>query len=110
MINKRVTNLPKDIKPILDKAAEKAYNVHVDIKPIGKVRRERSDLTYTEAWELIKDSKPHNTIYWRGYWDEYWEFGSCNISGEMGYYIYILLKDKEAHEVFQEFGLEYEIY
>jgi hypothetical protein len=49
-------------------------------------------------------------VYWRSYWGKYWEFGSCNIAGETGYYIYILLEDKEAHEVFKEFGLEYEIY
>ena len=110
MTNKRITNLPKDIKPILDRAAKKAYDVHVDIKPAGKVRREPSDLTYQEAWEIIKENSPHNTIYWRSYWEEYWEFGSCNISGEMGYYIYILVKDEEAHEIFNEFELLYEIY
>lgn len=114
MTNKRVTNLPTDIKPILDRAAEKAYDVHVDEKGTtdnpGLIRRCRSKLNYHQVWDIIKDRNPHNTVYWRGMWDEHWEFGSGNISGGGSYYIYILLRDKEAHEIFEEFGLTYEIY
>ena len=121
----RIIDLPKDpekIKEILKEALSKSFHHWIDEKATkdhpGYATRQPSKLSFDEAFEIIKDNKPHWTIYFRNVSEitmneeDYWEFGGCNISsGEYGYvFIWIQVSVNNAKEIFSKFELTIDEY
>jgi hypothetical protein len=121
--------LPKDlnlVKQIFDRALEKSFNFHIDDKGTENnpslTQRKRSLLTYEEAWELIKNAKPHNVCRFRdmtyitnGNEPDYYDFGSSSIGrihgqNEATYFIFIQVYVEQAEQIFKEFNLIQEWY
>jgi len=123
MRHARIKNISKDtFKEILEEAIKVSFNFHIDEKGTEKnpnwITRSKSDLTFEQAWDLIKDYSPHNVIIFRNEsyinnnLNDYWEFGSCNIASN-GYgevFIFIDVSPKEAEKIFQKYDLEVEFY
>lgn len=112
-----IKNLPKNVKKLFDEALDKSFNSWIDEKGTkdnpGIARRQDSKLTYKEAFNMIKDSKPHwvisfrNMEYLTGEAD-YWEFGGCSIgSNDYGeVFIWIRVDVESAEEIFKKYKLE----
>lgn len=115
--------MPKDPRKLFDRALEVSFSNWIDEKGSEKHpshwQRQRSDLSYDEAWKLIVGYKPHVVCMLRdmeyitnGLDPSYWEFGACNIASN-GYgcvFIYINVSLEEADKLFNEFELEVQIY
>lgn len=118
MKHANVKNIPANPKEILDYALSKSFDFWVDEKGTEKHpsvwKREPSDLSYEEAFEIIQANKPHwvfsfrNESYILKNGQDYWEFGGCNIGrndyGEV--FIWIKVTIAEAYEIFEKFNLE----
>lgn len=117
----KVKNLPSNPREIYDEALKVSFNFWIDEK--GTVdhpdvwRRERSKLSYEEAFDLIQDYKPHWIVSFRNVsflspQDDFWEFGGCNIGdnkyGEV--FIWIQVTPEEAFKLFDKYNLEIEYY
>ena len=117
-----VTNLPQNPKEIYDYALSKSFQMFVDEKGTekhpGHMKRERSDLSYEQAFEIIQNNKPHWVVSFRNQsfitldGEDYWEFGGCNIKdsdyGEV--FIWIKVNPLEAQKIFTIFGVEVKEY
>ena len=117
MIHSRVVNLPKNPKEIYDDALKVSFHSWIDekgsTKHPGVWKRERSDLSYDDAFEIVQKNKPHWVVSFRNMSyisndEDYWEFAGCNISsndyGEV--FIWIQVKPEEAHKLFEKFKLK----
>lgn len=117
-----ITNIPHNPKEILDYALSKSYKFWVDEKGTKKHpsiwRRQYSDLSYDEAFDIIQDNKPHWVFSFRNESDlikdgvDYWEFGGCNMGhteyGEV--FIWICVNIDNANEIFEKFNLNIKNY
>jgi hypothetical protein len=111
-----ITNIPKNPKDIMDEALKASFNTWVDEKGTkdnpGIWRRERSKLTYEEAYNIIQNNKPHWIICFRDMHftsmeEDYWDFGGCNI-GENNYgdvYIWIKVNVEDALKIIEKYNL-----
>ena len=112
-----IENIPTNFKPIIDKALKVAFESWVDEKGTEKHPnvwyRRKSNLTIDEAYNIIKDNKPHWGIHFRNEaylingGEDYWEFGGCNIrEGNYGsVFIWIKVSVENAEKIFEEFNL-----
>jgi len=112
-----IENIPKNPREILDYAKSKSYDFWIDEKGTEKHpnvwKRQPSDLSYEEAFDIIQANSPHWVISFRNInyiapkEQDYWEFGGCNIScndyGEV--FIWIKVEVEIALEIFEKFGL-----
>lgn len=114
MKRKIINNIPNDPKEIMDYALSKSYKYWIDEKGTeenpGIWQRCLSNLTYEEAYERIKNDKPHWVFSYRNnsYFGDkdFWEFGGSNIGGANGdFYIWIYVDIEEAEEIFRKFKL-----
>ena len=118
----RIKNIPKKPKRLYDEALSKSYHYWIDEKGSKNNpdcwRRDRSDLTYEEAFSIIEKNKPHwvisyrNVSYINKVETDYWEFSACNI-GENSYgdvFIWILLTEEEANKIFEKYKLKIDEY
>lgn len=121
MKHARINNIPSNPKEIMDYALSKSYNNWIDEKGTldnpSLWKREPSNLTYEEAYEIIQNNKPHWVISFRnnsvfGSEIDFWEFGGCNIGdnpyGEI--FIWIQVEVPIAIEIFNKFGLTIDFY
>lgn len=112
-----IENKPTNFKPILDRALELSFESWVDEKGTEKHpdvwKRNRSNLSIDEAYNIIKDNKPLWGIHFRneGYiiegGEDYWEFGGTNIKDFNNgmYYVWIKVSLNNADTIFEEFKL-----
>jgi hypothetical protein len=119
----RITNIPRDPKSILDDALKVSFDHWVDEKGTKSnpsvFRREKSNLTIQEAFDLIFPNRPHWVILYRdveditdGFEKNYWEFGGSNL-GESNYgtvFIWIKVSPEEAQKIFDKYNLKIEWY
>jgi hypothetical protein len=118
----KIKNLPADIKPILDDALKVSFNYWVDEKGTKEHpsvwRRELSNLSYEEAYNIVSKNKPlwhivfRNMKYLSKSEDDFWDFGGCNIgSNDYGeVFIWIQVSVEEAEKLFQKYNLEVEYF
>lgn len=116
-----IKNLPKNVEKLFGEALLKSFNSWIDEKGTEDNpeiwRRMPSKLTYKEAFEIVKENKPHWTVSFRNMKyltgeQDYWEFGGCNIgSNDYGeVFIWIQVDAESAEEIFEKYKLEIEWY
>lgn len=115
MKRKIITNIPENPREIMDYALSKSYKYWIDEKGTKDNpdvwRRNPSERTYEEAYDIIQPNKPHWVISFRNnsYFGDkdYWEFGGSNISdGDYGaIFIWICVDVDVAEEIFEKFNL-----
>ena len=121
MIHKVVKNTPKNPNKIFKDAISKSFNWWIDEKGTkdntSVWKREPSNLSYDEAFEIIQANKPHWVISFRNMSsiskdEDYWDFGGCSIGnndyGEV--FIWIQVNVTEAEKIFEKYKLEIDEY
>jgi len=113
----KISNIPNNPREIFDYAKSKSYFVYIDEKGTEKnpntYKREKSDLSYEEAFGIVQANKPHNVICFRNnsyisdYEEDFWEFSTSNLNaskqGEV--FIWIRVKLKESVKIFKKYNL-----
>lgn len=114
MMKNYITNIPKDYTDIFIEAYENSYSCQIDElfsqKYPNSVYRNRSDLSFNQAFDIIKNNSPHKTIILRNVMDDdvYWEFGISSLSTDSEYgivYIFINVKIDNAEKIFKKYNL-----
>lgn len=115
-----IKNIPDNPKEILDYALSKCFKTWVDEKGTkkhpGHWSREKSDLSFEEAFDIIQNNSPHWVFSFRNHKelfdnDDFWDFGGCNMGGNDGIiYIWIYVSVEDAEEIFKKFNLETKYY
>lgn len=116
-----IKKLPKNVKKLFAEALEKSFHSWIDEKGTKDNpdvwRRRASKLTYEEAFNIIKDSKPHWVVSFRNMEyltgePDFWEFGGSNIgSNDYGeVFIWIQVDVNSAQEIFKKHKLIVEWY
>lgn len=118
-----VTNIPENPLEILEEALKVSFRDWIDEKGSKKHpsvwKRQKSDLTFKQAFDIIQNSKPHWVFSFRnmstltsGLEKDYWDFGGTNIGnndyGEV--YIWIHLTVEEAEKIFKKHKLKIKWY
>lgn len=118
-----IENIPTDPLEILKDALKVSFNDWVDEKGTEKYpsvwKRNKSELTFEEAYNIIQNSKPHWVFSFRnmkeitgGIAEDYWDFGGCNLSsnnyGEV--FIWIHVDIISAEKIFKKYNLKIKCY
>ena len=118
-----IENIPTDPLEILKDALKVSFNDWVDEKGTEKYtsvwKRNKSELTFEEAYNIIQNSKPHWVFSFRnmkeitnGTIEDYWDFGGCNLSsnnyGEV--FIWIHVDIISAEKIFKKYSLKIKRY
>jgi hypothetical protein len=122
MKHARVINMPKNPYDLFKEAIELGSEYHIDEKGTKDhpsiAQRQPSKLLFDEAFEIIKNAKPHwvcifrNISYLSDKEDDYWDLGGCTIA-ENDYgdvFIFIIVKPDVAEKLFEKYKLEVEWY
>lgn len=115
-----IENIPDNIKTVFDIALAKSFKYWIDefaTEDNPSWQRKPSKLSYTEAYEIVKNNRPHWTIIYRDGsisidGKDYWEFSGCNIQqGKYGsVFIWILVDVDKALKIFEKFNLKIKEY